>query len=67
MVEVRHEGVDGINCASVQRGDDIVVSPGEKVHTKCRKEYINKKDIKNKHKDKVEPPKRSARVATGLF
>ena len=41
-----------------------VISAGEKVHSKCWKQYINLKDIKSQQKKKVEPPKRSASVAT---
>ena len=35
------EGADGINAASVQRGDTIVVMAGSKVHSNCRKQYTN--------------------------
>ena len=37
VVEVRQKGADGINSASVQRGDDIVVSAGLEVQSKSRK------------------------------
>lgn len=67
VVEVRQKGADGINSASVQRGDDIVVSAGEKVHSKCRKRYINPKDIKSQQEKKCEPAKRSARSSSGPF
>ena len=46
MVEVLQKGADGINNASVQRGDNVHISAGEKVHSKCQQKYINKKDIK---------------------
>ncbi len=46
VVEVHQNGADGINKASVQRGNDVHISSGEIVHSKCRQKYINKKDIK---------------------
>ncbi|KAG7156758.1 hypothetical protein Hamer_G006773 [Homarus americanus] len=67
VVELRQKGADGINSASVQRGDDVVVSAGEKVHITSQKRYINPKDIENKKRKKVEPPKRSARVSSSPF
>ena len=67
VVEVLQKGADGINNASVQRGDNVHISAGEKVHSKCRQKYINKKDIKIQQEIKAEPPKRSSRVATGPF
>ncbi|KAG7178151.1 hypothetical protein Hamer_G003931 [Homarus americanus] len=67
VVELRQKGADGINSASVQRGNDVVVSAGEKVHITCRKRYINPKDIENEKRKKVEPPKRSARVSSSPF
>ena len=67
VVEVRQKGADGINSASVQRGDDIVISAGEKIHIKCRKQYIHPKNIQFQQKTKVELPKRSAREATSPF
>ena len=53
VVEVHQKGADGINSASVQRGDDIVISAGEKVPSKCRMQYINKKAIKRQHKKRL--------------
>ena len=67
VVEVRQKGADGIKSASVQRGDDIVISAGEKIQRKYRKQCINPKNIQFQQKTKVEPPKRSARVATSHF
>ena len=67
VVEVLQKGADGINNASVQRGDNVHISAGEKVHSKCQQKYINKKDIKIQQEIKAEPPKRSSRVATGPF
>ncbi len=67
VVEVHQKGADGINNASVQRGNNVHISAGEIVHSKSRQTYINKKDIKIQQENKAEPPKRSARVATGPF
>ena len=67
VVEIRQKGADGINSASVQRGDDIVVSAGEKVHSECRKRYINPKIIKSHQGERSEPAKRSARRSSGPF
>ena len=41
VVQIRLKGADGINAASVQRGDDVYVEAECKVHTECRKRYIN--------------------------
>lgn len=70
VVEVQQKGADGINNASLLRNNDIHISAGDAVHSKCRMRYINKKYIKIKSTskdEKVEPPKRSSRVATGPF
>ena len=40
-VVLRLKGCQGIERASIARGDDIRVVVDQKVHTKCRKEYIN--------------------------
>ena len=50
IVKIGQKGADGINAASVQRGDSIVVTAGCKVHSGCRKWYINKRDIENQKK-----------------
>ncbi len=67
VVVIRQKGADGINSASVQRGDNIVVAAGEKVHSECRKRYINPKDIKGHQGKRSDPVKRSARRSSGLF
>ena len=70
VVQIRQKGADGINAASVQRGDDVYVAAGCKVHTDCRKRYINQHDILNqKKKQGPSKPsrKRSSRVLTGPF
>ena len=45
MVEIREKGTTGINHASIERGDDIIVTPGSNVDKKCRIDYVNKKYI----------------------
>ena len=45
ICQIRQKGADGINAASVQRGDTIVVMAGSKVHSNCRKQYTNPNDI----------------------
>ena len=70
VVEIRQEGADGINAASIQRGDDIVVALGCKVHSNCRKRYINQNDIANQQKKGISSKrqlKRSVRVSSGAF
>ena len=70
VCQIRQKGADGINQASLQRKDDIVVSAGSKVHTTCRKRYTNPIDIKshlNQESKSTGSVKRSARVSSGPF
>ena len=63
-------GADGINSASVQRGDTIVVTAGSKVHLNCRKRYTNPIEIKtqqSKTKRPSIPLKRSSRASVAPF
>jgi len=46
VVQVRQKGAEGINRASLERGDGLCVYTGDRVHAKCRQRYINQKDIK---------------------
>ena len=39
------KGANGVNTASIERGDNITVREGSKVHVDCRKTYTNKKNI----------------------
>ena len=50
VVQIHQKGADGINAASVKRGDSIVVTAGCQVHCDCRKRYTNKNDIINQQK-----------------
>ena len=45
VVKIRQKGADGINEASVRRGDTLAVTAGCIVHTKCRKLYTNSVEI----------------------
>lgn len=73
VVQIRQKGADGINAASVQRGDSIFVTAGTRVHSSCRKLYTNSIDISIHVKNKKEKGgeqsavKRSARVSGFLF
>jgi len=69
-VVITEKGADGINRASTERGDGIVVVAGTEVHKRCRVNYINKKQIDLSKKAKLHPPppvKRSARVSIGSY
>ena len=37
----REKGAAGINAESLQREDDIIITDGSKVHSKCCKGHIN--------------------------
>ena len=41
------KGCEGIKKASEQRGDETIVTPGQKIHKKCRQEYCNTKAIES--------------------
>ena len=69
-VKVCHKGADGINAASVRRGDSIAAMAGCKVHVDCHKRYINRHDIENQQKksgSSILSLKRSARVSSAPF
>ena len=42
---VLRQGADGINAASKQRNFEVIAEAGDTVHMKCRKRYVDKKDI----------------------
>ena len=42
---LQEKGVQGILSASHERGDELHVCAGQKVHQHCRKQYCNKKTI----------------------
>jgi hypothetical protein len=68
VIKLREKGANGINAASVLRGDRLVVSAGCNVHLQCRKRYVNKKEIKLKESDSSKHEQRkSLRVSTGPF
>lgn len=69
-VVIGEKGAEGINKASVERGDSTVVAAGTVMHKRCRTNYINKKliDLHKKAKSHPRPPaKRSARVSIGPY
>ena len=70
VVEIQQRGAKGINIASGKRGDDIVVTDGDKVHVSCPKRYVNEKYIKSdvaKKSGCSVPAKRSTRQSSGGF
>ena len=44
------KGADSINKASVLREADIIVSEGQQVHVKCRREFVRDEYIPKKRK-----------------
>lgn len=66
---IGQKGANGINAASTQRGDRIVVEAGVKAHTDCRKCYTNPQQIKTKlsANPPISPAKKRTRDAKGLF
>ena len=72
VVMIRQKDADGINEASVRRGDTIAVIAGCKVHSNCRKKYTNSMEIDLHLKRKQSgvsstTNKRSTRVSEGPF
>ena len=70
-VAISEKGATGINSASLDRGDNLVVTGGTEIHNLCRTNYINKKDIEKSKKAKLNlhppPIKRSTRVSISLY
>ena len=67
IVVIGEKGAEGINRASIERGDTILVISGTGVHKTCRMDYVNKKYIELSKKSNLKPSKqlkRSARVST---
>ena len=55
-INILHKtGEISLNKASTQRGDNIVVEVGDKVHSKCRRKYVNARNIKQHCDKKCEP------------
>ena len=70
IVEIQQKGANGINEASAERDDVIVVTAGDKVHVSCRKRYVNRKYINSdvaKRSEGSMPAKRSTRQSSGGF
>ncbi|CAC5362575.1 unnamed protein product [Mytilus coruscus] len=54
-VQLRDKGSSGINKASRERGETILVQPGQSVHQECRRVYCNPKAIdRSKKKTNIE-------------
>ncbi len=69
-VKIGKKGAEGINNASVERGNNIIVTAGMFVHKFCRMNYVHKRDIeklKRAKSDCISSVKRSARLSTGPF
>ena len=47
-VTLGEKGSTGINCASIQLGEDIQAKVGDPVHAHCRRVYSNKNVIGSK-------------------
>ena len=52
-VTLTEKGALGVCSASKERGDDLIVNTGDKVHRSCRDAYINKKNIISYSKKKL--------------
>lgn len=46
VVRIREKGANGINAASVETGENIIVTAGCEVHSHCRKWYMDSRDIR---------------------
>ena len=70
IVAIQKKGANSLNCASNQRGDNIVVEVGDKVHSTCRAKYVNARNIKQHCKKNCEPSnilKRTTRACADSF
>ena len=68
-VVIGEKGAEGVNRASNERGDSILVAAGTELHKRCQMNYINKKKISlyNKAKLHPPPPAKRARVSVGPY
>jgi hypothetical protein len=41
LICIGEKGSKGINAAASERRDDLIISPGDFVHAKCRQQYTN--------------------------
>ena len=58
LIVLSPKGSEGINNASKLRQDVIIVADGFKVHSTCRKQYTDKKDISNLQKQRNDSPEK---------
>jgi hypothetical protein len=68
-VKLRVKGCDGINNASRARESDVIAEVGQRVHVKCRREFIDPKRIA-RDAEKIEqspPPMRTLRSESPTF
>ncbi|CAG2246639.1 unnamed protein product [Mytilus edulis] len=52
ITQLREKGCNTVNRTSQTRNDTIVTTPGQKVHQKCRRDYINANSIKKDMREK---------------
>ena len=66
-VKLRTKGCKNIAKCAVERGQDISVQPGQIVHSKCRSDFINPKDIKLSAKKRKHPQPGGGRQQTKVL
>ena len=49
------KGARSINQASLQRGDDLRANVDESVHIKCRKNYVNQRNMEGAKMKQLQP------------
>lgn len=70
ITQLREKGCNTVNRTSQTRNDTIVTTPGQKVHQKCRRDYINANSIKKDMREKdvsISEPTRDLRSSTPDF
>lgn len=70
ITQLREKGCNTVNRTSQTRNNTIVTTPGQKVHQKCRRDYINANSIKNYMREKdvsITEPTRDLRSSTPDF
>ena len=70
ITQLREKGCNTVNRTSQTRNDTIVTTPGQKVHQKCRRDYINANSIKKDMREKdvsITEPTRDLRSSTPDF
>lgn len=70
ITQLREKGCNTVNRTSQTRNDTIVTTLGQKVHQKCRRDYINANSIKKDMREKdvsITEPTRDLRSSTPDF